>query len=52
MAIGLCVTAALSRSSELRFRDARGHRRRADVGLVPIALGLTAFGLVVAKYLA
>jgi len=52
MAIGLCVTAGLVALAELLFRDARGNGPATTVGLVPIGLGVTAFGLVVAKYLA
>ena len=53
MAIGLCVTAGLVALAELLFRNARGADAHAStVGLVPIGLGLTAVGLVVAKYLA
>ena len=51
MAIGLCVTAGLVALVELVFRNARG-QNPAIVGLVPIGLGVTAFGLVVAKYVA
>jgi hypothetical protein len=52
MAIGLCVTAGLVALVELLFRNARGQNAVPIVGLVPIGLGVTAFGLVVAKYLA
>ena len=52
MAIGLCVTAGLVALAEMLFRNARGAEGAATVGLVPIGLGITAVGLVVAKYLA
>ena len=53
LAIGLCVTAGLVALAELIFRNARGsHGATSVVGLVPIGLGITAVGLVVAKYLA
>ena len=52
MAIGLCVTAGLVALAELLFRNARAQTAVPIVGLVPIGLGVTAFGLVVAKYLA
>jgi len=52
MAIGLCLTAGLVSLAELLFRNARGHNPASTIGLVPIGLGITAFGLVVAKYLA
>ena len=51
MAMGLCLTAGLVALAELLFRNARGGAT-STVGLVPIGLGLTAVGLVVAKYLA
>ena len=52
MAIGLCVIAGLYALVRLRFSDARGQYIPPIVGIVPIGLGVTAFGLVVAKYLA
>jgi hypothetical protein len=52
LAIGLCVMAGAYALVRLRFPDARGHHPPPIVGLVPIGLGVTAFGLVVAKYLA
>lgn len=53
MAIGLCVTAGSVALAELLFRHARRvHDTASTVGLVPIGLGITAVGLVVAKYLA
>jgi len=53
MAIGLCLTAGVVALAELIFRNARGpDGATSTVGLVPIGLGITAVGLVVAKYLA
>jgi hypothetical protein len=52
MAIGLCVTAGVVALVELLFHNARGPSTAPIVGLVPIGLGVTAFGLVVAKYVA
>ena len=53
LAIGLCLTAGLVALAELLFRNPRGADAPAStVGLVPIGLGITAVGLVVAKYLA
>jgi len=52
MAMGLCLTAGAVALVELLFPQARGQNPAPLVGLVPIGLGFTAFGLVVAKYLA
>ncbi len=52
MAIGLCVTAGLVALAELLFRNARNSETVSTVGIVPIGLGVTAVGLVVAKYMA
>ena len=52
MAIGLCVAAGVYALVRLRFRDARGHDIPPIIGLVPIGFGVTAFGLVIAKYVA
>ena len=56
LAIGLCVTAGAVALAELFIPSAR-HESGRDasptqiLGLVPISLGLTAFALVIAKYL-
>ena len=51
LAIGLCVAAGLLAVVEL-FLHARGMAVPWTIGLFPIGFGVTAFGLVVAKYIA
>src|SRR5262245_55325553 len=52
LAIGLCATAGLVALAELLVPGARGRDPSPQlVGVAPVALGVTAFALVLAKYL-